>query len=130
VEALGLGPQVTLSGVKRGCELARFVARHRVMAVPSRCAEGFGLVAVEGIACGCVIVGSDLGGLPEAIGPCGVTVPSAHRSAMARAIKLLLDDDSLRARYRSCASSHLARHSRPNVARSYLNVLESAARLS
>jgi glycogen(starch) synthase len=130
VEALGLGPQVTLSGVKRGCELARFVARHRVMAVPSRCAEGFGLVAVEGIACGCVIVGSDLGGLPEAIGPCGVTVPSADRSAMARAIKLLLDDDSLRARYRSCASSHLAHHSRPNVARSYLNVLESAARLS
>jgi glycogen(starch) synthase len=130
VGELGLGPQVTFTGVKRGSELARLVARHRVMAVPSRCAEGFGLVALEGIACGCVIVGTHLGGLPEAIGPCGVTVPNADKSAMARAIKLLLEDDSLRARYRSCAPVHLARHSRPNVARSYLNVLESAAGLS
>jgi hypothetical protein len=38
-------------------------------------------------------------------------------------------DDSLRAGYRSCAQVHLARHSRSEVARSYLRVLESAARL-
>ena len=130
VEALSLGPQVIFTGVKRGSDLARFIARHRVMAVPSRCAEGFGLVALEGIACGCVVVGTNLGGLPEAIGPCGVTVPSADRSAMARAIKLLLEDESLGARYRSYVSVHLARHSRLNVARGYLNVLESAASLS
>ena len=130
VEGLGLGPQVTFTGVKRGSELARFVARHRVMAVPSRWAEPFGIVALEGIACGCAIVGTALGGLPEAIGPCGVTVPNGDTYAMARALRSLLEDDSLRARYTCCAPVHLARHSRLNVARSYLNVLESAASLS
>jgi glycogen synthase len=127
VGELGLEQQVTFTGIKRGSELARFAARHRVMAVPSRCVEGFGLVAIEGIACGCVIVGTHIGGLPEAIGPCGITVPRENRRALARAIKLLLEDDGLRARYRSCAPVHLSRHSRANIARSYLNVLESAA---
>jgi glycosyltransferase involved in cell wall biosynthesis len=46
----------------------------------------------EGIPCGCVVVGTNLGGLPEAIGPCGVTVPNADTSAMARALRSLLAD--------------------------------------
>ena len=127
VGELGLGPQVTFTGIKRGSDLARFVARHRVMAVPSRWAEPFGIVALEGIACGCVVVGTDLGGLPEAIGRCGITVPNADISAMARALRSLLEDDGLRANYRSFAPVHLARHSRSEVARSYLRVLESVA---
>ena len=127
---LDLGPQVTFTGVKTGSDLARFVARHRVMAVPSRWAEPFGIVALEGIACGCAIVGTALGGLPEAIGPCGITVPNGDTSAMGRGLRSLLEDDSLRADYRSCAPVHLARHSRSEVARSYLRVLGSAARFS
>ena len=124
---LGLTPQVTFTGIKRGPDLARFVARHRVMAVPSRWAEPFGIVALEGIACGCVVVGTGLGGLAEAIGACGVTVPNADASAMAGALRSLLEDDSLRANYRSSAAVHLARHSRSDVAHRYLQVLESAA---
>jgi len=127
VGELDLGPQVTFTGIKTGSNLARFVARHRVMAVPSRWAEPFGIVALEGIACGCAVVGTALGGLPEAIGPCGVTVPNADTSAMGRALRSLLEDDSLCADYRSSAMVHLARHSRPEVVRSYLRVLESAA---
>ena len=99
------------------------------MAIPSRWAEPFGIVALEGIACGCAVVGTALGGLPEAIGPCGVTVPNADTSAMARALRSLLEDNRLLAGYRACAPVHLARHSRSEVARSYLRVLESAARL-
>jgi glycogen synthase len=130
VGELGLGRQVTFTGIKTGSDLARFVGRHRVMAVPSRWAEPFGIVALEGIACGCAVVGTDLGGLPEAIGPCGVTVPNADASAMARALRSLLEDDILRAGYCSGAPVHLARHSRSEVARSYLHVLESVAGLA
>jgi glycogen synthase len=129
VRALGLEQRVTFTGIKRGSELARFIARHRVMAVPSRWPEPFGIVALEGIACGCAVVGTSLGGLPEAIGPCGVTVPNADPAAMARALKSLLENDRMRADYRFCAPLHLARHSRANVARSYLNVLEAATGL-
>jgi glycogen(starch) synthase len=127
VGELGLGQQVSFVGIKRGLDLAKFIARHRVMAVPSRWAEPFGIVALEGIACGCVVVGTDRGGLPEAIGPSGITVPSADSAAMARALKSLLEDDSLLVRYRSCAPAHLARHSREVVARCYLKVLAAAA---
>jgi glycosyltransferase involved in cell wall biosynthesis len=129
VRVLGLGQQVTFTGTKHRSDLARFVARHRVMAVPSRWAEPFGIVALEGIACGCAVVGTNLGGLPEAIGPCGLTVPNADAAAMARALKSLLENDGLRATYRSSAPLHLARHSRSEVARSYLQVLESVARI-
>ena len=75
------------------------------------------------------VVGTNLGGLPEAIGPCGLTVPNADAAAMARALKSLLENDGLRATYRSSAPLHLARHSRSEVARSYLQVLESVARI-
>jgi glycogen synthase len=126
VNELGLGPQVSFTGVKRGSDLARFVARHRIMAVPSRWAEPFGVVALEGIGCGCVIVGTDRGGLPEAIGPVGLTVPNADSVAMARALKSLLEDDGLRLRCRSYAPGHLAHHSREYVAGAYLDVLTSA----
>ena len=117
VGELDLVQQVIFTGIKRGSDLASFIARHKVMAVPSRWAEPFGIVALEGIACGCVVVGTNLGGLPEAIGPCGVTVPNADTSAMARALRSLLEDDSLRADYPSSASVHLIRHSRSEVAR-------------
>jgi glycogen synthase len=127
IEELGLKQQVTLSGAKHGSELARFIARHRVMAVPSRWPEPFGIVALEGIACGCAVVGTSLGGLPEAIGPCGLTVPNADPAAMAHALKTLLEEEGMRENYRSCAPRHLARHSRANVARSYLNMLEKVA---
>jgi glycogen(starch) synthase len=127
VRELGLGQQVSFVGVKRGLDLAKFVARHRVMVVPSRWAEAFGMVALEGIACGCVVVGTDLGGLPEAIGPSGIIVPSADSKAMARALKSLLENDALLIRYRSCAPAHLACHSRAIVAGHYLKVLAAAA---
>jgi glycogen synthase len=82
------------------------------MAVPSRWAEPFGSVALEGIACGCVVVGTHRKGLPEAIGPAGVTVASLDSAAMAQALKFLL-----------LLHPYLARHSLAVVARGYLDVL-------
>jgi glycogen synthase len=128
VNELGLSDQVRFIGIKQGDDLARFVARHRVMAVPSRWAEPFGIVALEGIACGCVVVGTDHGGLPEAIGACGLTVPNADSAAMAGALKTLLEDDDVLERYRSHAPAHLERHSRAVVAGDYLNVLRTIVR--
>jgi glycogen(starch) synthase len=127
VGELGLRKQVDFMGVKRGVELARFIARHRIMVVPSRWVETFGIVALEGIACGCVVVGTDRGGLPEAIGSCGITVPAANGKALAEGMKSLLENDELWSRYRSSAALHLARHSRSAIARCYLQVLAGVA---
>ena len=45
--------------------------RHEIMVVPSRWNELFGVVALEGMACGCAMLVSDGGGLPDAVGYAG-----------------------------------------------------------
>ena len=88
VNQLGLGNLVTFAGQVTGEKLNRLLNAHRIMVVPSREGEGFGVVALEGIACGCVVVGSTHGGLSEAIGQCGRIFPSEiviARTAFARA---------------------------------------------
>jgi glycogen(starch) synthase len=57
------------------------------MVVPTRIKEGFGVVALEGIACGCVVVDSMPGGFPEAIGRCGTTFPNGDASALAEVLQ-------------------------------------------
>jgi glycogen(starch) synthase len=127
VQTLGLGEQVQFAGVQRGVDLAKSLNAHKVMVVPSLWEEPFGIVALEGIACGCAVVGTQGGGLPEAIGPCGMTVPRGDSQTLAEAIKILLSDPALQARYREKAPEHLARHTRARVVQTYLEVLEKAA---
>lgn len=87
---LGLTKVVTLTGPKRGHELAAFLNRHKVMVVPSAWPEPFGIVALEGAACGCVVVGSDGGGLPEAIGPAGMLFRSGDVQDLAAKLKVAM----------------------------------------
>jgi glycosyltransferase involved in cell wall biosynthesis len=104
------------------------LSRHRLMVVPSRWPEPFGIVALEGMASGCVVIGTDLGGLPEAIGPGGVIVPAANPKAIADAVRVLLADDELCVRYRRAGAGFAARHAPRDVARDYIEVLGRAAR--
>ena len=76
VKALGLLDSVRFAGQVTDAELNELLNAHRIMVVPTRYGEGFGVAALEGIACGCVVVGSDCGGLPEAIGPARKLKPS------------------------------------------------------
>lgn len=62
---------VKLIGKKTGAELAKVMNEHAIMVIPSKWAEPFGIVALEGLACGCKIVCSNAGGLPEAAGKFG-----------------------------------------------------------
>jgi glycogen synthase len=78
--------RVTFTGAKRGEELARLMNAHHILVVPSRWAEPFGIVALEGAASGCAVVASDGGGLPEAVGPCGVTFRSGSVDSLVDAI--------------------------------------------
>jgi len=121
--ARGLSDQVTFAGKCLGRDLVDLINKHRVMVVPSR-NEGFGIVALEGIACGCTVVGSDAGGLPEAIGKCGITHRNGDMADLARALKEALSDSAVKARCDLARASHLARFARREVARRYLAVLD------
>ena len=59
--------RIKFLGFLRHEELARMLNRHRIMVIPSLDKEGFGIVALEGLACGCKVIASDAGGLTEAV---------------------------------------------------------------
>ncbi len=122
----GLEGQIVFAGKVSHAELRRLLHAHKIMVVPSRWNEPFGMVALEGIACGCVVAGSDGGGLPAAIGACGLTFPKDDAAALARVLARLLTDDALVSTLQKNADEHLARHRPEAVAREYLRVLEAA----
>ena len=100
--------------------------RHRIVVVPSLWAEPFGMVALEGLASGCVIIGSDQGGLPEAIGPCGLTFPNGDVNALAEKIEMALADRRIASYLLDGVEPHLAKHRPAFVAGRYLDVMRSA----
>ena len=127
-QRLGVAPQVKFLGMQTGETLVRILNEHRVMAVPSRLAEPFGVVALEGIACGCAVVASEGGGLPDAVGPCGLLFPNGDADALANALGRLLIDGDLCERLRAGASEHLAAHSPRRIAAKYLEMFEKVRR--
>jgi glycogen synthase len=128
LKARASGAAIEFAGVKTGGALAELLNTHRIMVVPSRWHEPFGVVALEGIACGCVVVGTAGGGLPEAIGPCGSAVPNGDAAALAAELRRLLDHPAELARYRAGAEAHLKKHEPSVVAARYLEVFETARR--
>jgi glycogen synthase len=115
VEVAGLADRVSFPGVVRGNALARLLNRHRVLVVPSRWEEPFGIVALEGAACGCVVVGTQSGGLVEAIGPSGPIVPKENPDALAATLARLTDDQDYLAGFRGRAGAHLQRFTRKRL---------------
>jgi glycosyltransferase involved in cell wall biosynthesis len=121
---LGICGQVKFVGIRQGNDLSRTLNHHRILVIPSIWEEPFGIVALEGIACGCVVIGTDGGGLPEAIGPCGVIVPRRNVEALATAIRELVTNEQLQRGYRAAFHDHLAQHTPGRLIQAYLNVLE------
>lgn len=62
VKELELSNNITFTGKLFGDEVITTIAKHKVMVIPSIWEEPFGVVALEGLACGCNIVASNRGG--------------------------------------------------------------------
>ncbi len=101
------------------------VAQHRIMVIPSVWAEPFGIVALEGIASGCAIVASNEGGLPEAVGPCGLLFPNGDIEALSDSLERLLVSPDLQDSLASHRESHLKRFTANFVAQQYLTLFKS-----
>lgn len=121
---LDIVEQVNFVGAKVEKELRQLLNAHKIMVIPSRWQEPFGIVALEGIACGCVVIGSEGGGLKEAIGPCGMTFPNGNIEALTQIILYLLTSTDKMAASREKAELHLSHHKQATVATAYLQVME------
>ncbi len=117
------GLPVTFAGIKRERELAQVIADHKIMVVPSLEPEPFGIVALEGLACGCLVVAARHGGLPEAVGPHGVLFEPGNLHALADAIS---EADDRAPELLNGVAQYLRRHQADYVVAKYLEVLKAA----
>ena len=92
---VALGHEVVLAietPVMAEMPFATELARHQVMVTPSHYEEPFGIVALKELACGCLPLVSERGGLPEAIGNHGSTFPNGDADALAGRLQEILGD--------------------------------------
>jgi glycosyltransferase involved in cell wall biosynthesis len=124
---LGISSSVAFLGSLQGEPLVRELNRHQLMVIPSRWREPFGVVALEGLACGCVVLASDGGGLPDAVGHAGLLFKRGDLADLSRQLRQLIEHGGLRARLRQQAPAHLARFQEQIVCSRYLELLEHMA---
>src|SRR5271168_3963962 len=92
VDRFQLAGQVIFVGTQTGRALVELLNRHRVIVVPSRWQEPFGLVALEGVACGCRAIVAESGGLLEAAGQLAIVFEHDRGAALAAAIEHTLKE--------------------------------------
>ena len=124
---LGIDGKVQFLGSHHGEDVVRLLNAHRILVVPSRYDEPFGIVALEGIACGCLVIGSRGGGLKEAIGPCGLTFDNGDAAGLAALLEAALADPDRFLPPPQVVAEHLALHRSEHVLPLYLAVLEEAS---
>jgi glycosyltransferase involved in cell wall biosynthesis len=93
-DKLSISSKVTFLGHIPKRKMETHFAQAWVQVVPSRWAEPFGLVAVEGMMRGTAVIASSMGGLNEIIKPgeTGFLVPPNDIGALAGKMKALLSD--------------------------------------
>lgn len=90
-------------------EMVHKYARATVAVVPSMY-EGFGLPAVEAMACGVPLVSTNGGALAEVVADAALVVSPGDGNALAQQIKRLFDDASLRDEYASRGLKRVEQH--------------------
>ncbi len=125
-DAEGVADRIRFVGWQIRTALVATLNLHRILVVPSVWEEPFGVVVLEGMACGCVPLVTRSGGLPDAVGDCGLVVARDDPASLANGLQALLGDEALQAAYRACAAAHLMRHTPDRVSRDYLQVISDA----
>jgi glycosyltransferase involved in cell wall biosynthesis len=87
-EQLGVGHRVRLLQAVTGDELLALLRGARALLQPSLM-EGFGIPALEAMACGCPVIGSDTPALVEVMGGAGLHAAVGSDQAMAQALQRL-----------------------------------------
>ena len=118
--------------LKRPAEVLPFVPRRQVArllqgadvaVVPSRWPEPFALTALEGMAAGAVVVGSRIGGIPEAMGDAGILVRPDDPDDLAEALAALAADEAYRVREASRCVEHARAHDWARASAAFHDVL-------
>ena len=109
---LGCASHIRFVGRQPQEELWQWYTQMDIVLMPSR-SEGFGLTAIEAMAHGCVMVASDVGGLPEVVrdGICGLLHRTEDVADMASKVCSLIGDEALYAQLRAQSLVEVERYS-------------------
>jgi len=97
-----LQDRVHFSGYVSDADLVALYSSALALAMPSY-SEGFGLPAIEAMACAAPVLASNRGALPEVVGDAGIYFDPFDVDSIARAIIDMVENDSLRAQLSSNA---------------------------
>jgi glycosyltransferase involved in cell wall biosynthesis len=117
--------RVHLVGRVEDDELPALYSGARALVFPSLY-EGFGLPALEAMACGTPVIASNTTGLAEAVGDAGVTVDPRSAEELTDAMRRVLDDDALRERLIAAGLARAAEFTWGRMARSTAAVYRDA----
>lgn len=118
---LGIENQVRFLGKLTGKDLAKKINEHQIMVVPSRWKEPFGLVGLEGLACGCKMIVSKNGGLLEATGFMAEVFENGSELSLASAILATLKKPQY---IKKDIDFHLRQHTPQYIAKKYLSIIK------
>jgi glycosyltransferase involved in cell wall biosynthesis len=119
----GIENRVSFLGFMHGEELAKKINEFKIMVICPTSVEGFGLVALEGLACGCDLIVSESGGLPEAANGFGRQFPIGNIEALKKCMEELIVSEHLNSNYDE-KSNYLKTLTKELVAAKYLNVFK------
>ena len=117
---------IKFTGILRGVDLVKILNEHKYILIPSRWEEPFGNVALEGMACGCLPIVSNGGGLPDAAGKGGILFIRNSDDSLISETKKLLSDPCYEVSIRSNFGAHLSNHLPIVVATSYFNIIKKS----
>jgi glycosyltransferase involved in cell wall biosynthesis len=106
-------------------QVAMEMNRHQLLVVPSL-QEPFGTVVLEGLACGCKVITSNAGGLPEAGGEFTTVVPVNDQSALAVAMSEALQHGSEKEMENNQVAGFLQQHTVAATAGLFLETIKKA----
>lgn len=112
---------VQFLGVKKGVALASEYNKHDTLVIPSIWKEPFGVVALEGIACGCKIIASDGDGLSEACLGVGYLFKKGDVSSLSDAIL----EHHINASKMNSVPVQLAAHRQDKIAEKWVEYLKT-----
>ncbi len=127
IAALGIEPRVDWQPYAQPEELPRLYRGARMLVLPSLY-EGFGLTALEAMACGTPIVAANVSSIPEVVGDAALLVDPRDTDALAEALLRLLTEESLRRELIARGLARAAAFSWERTARQVLAVLDQLAR--
>ena len=123
---LGLDARVTFTGFVPDEDLALLYNAATVLALPSF-DEGFGLPAVEAMACGLPVAASRAGSLPEVVGDAGLFFDPRDPAEIAATLARILEEAELRGGLAAQATQRASRFTWSAAAAQAVRLFESAA---